>query len=199
MAKSSSSMKSRERPRHGSGDPAAPDKARVPTPTEYSERLRRIELVTVALERLDARVNWAREPKTEGAVPLALHQGYATLPYQTDGQVQPVACDFEFVSKTSNRVFLKIVVRYRLAFRSPEPFDEPFFEIFQSMSAPGIAWPYLRELASGLMARMGLPPLTLPLRVTLPVAPQPAQEAPAAAGRTPSKAKRAKRKQAPAL
>jgi hypothetical protein len=136
----------------------------------------------VALERLEATVNWGAEPKTEGALPLALHQKCAPQLYQAKRQVQPVACDFEFVSKTGNRVFLKIAVRYRLDFRSPQPFDQGFFEIFRAMSAPGIAWPYLRELTSGLMARMGLPPLTLPLRVTLPVSTEPAQAPAGAAG-----------------
>lgn len=184
------------RPKAGSGSPR---RVRPMTPQEYSQRLRATELASVLLEELRAKVNWAIQPKE--SAPLAIDEDFSLLPYQAAEQLQPVACAYTLTSKVRNRLFVKVAVRLRLQFRSADPFNERFFGIFRSHGVGAVAWPFLRELASSLTARMGLPPLTLPLRVTQPPATGPAQRPVAAAGpksaerpAKPGKAKRAKKK-----
>lgn len=143
----------------------APD---VPSPEVYSEQLQKVELRSVLLESLTTRVNRKSMPAAAKGIPYTFGLNHEALSYLADDHVQPVSCVFTLTSKTGRSVFVEIKARYRIEFGCPEPFKAGFFQIFSSSSIPHIVWPYARELAASVVARMGLPPLTLPALITVP-------------------------------
>ncbi len=58
---------------------------------------------------------------------------------------------------------LTIVVVFALHLTSEKDFTDDFFEIYKTISLPINTWPFLREFANSMTARMNIPPLTLPL------------------------------------
>jgi len=66
-------------------------------------------------------------------------------------------------AKVRNKIFLKIEAAYELFFSSEEEISDEFFDIYREISLPFNIWPFFRELVNSLTARMGIPPITLPL------------------------------------
>lgn len=58
---------------------------------------------------------------------------------------------------------LTISAVFALHLESQKEFTEDFFEIYKGLSLPLNTWPFLREFANSMTARMNIPPLTLPL------------------------------------
>ena len=58
---------------------------------------------------------------------------------------------------------LTISAVFALHLESEKEFTEDFFEIYKGLSLPLNTWPFLREFANSMTARMNIPPLTLPL------------------------------------
>lgn len=75
------------------------------------------------------------------------------------------------------RTLARIAVDYELSYvltvpPPPEDVREMYFRCFSEVNGTYNAWPYLREAVQDISARMGLPPITLPVyRVPRPKSP----------------------------
>lgn len=74
---------------------------------------------------------------------------------------------FTLVAKAEDKEkpAFKLKAVYKLEFQIKEHVDlsEEFKKMFSGGSAGIIIWPYLRELIQGILTRMDMPPLTLPM------------------------------------
>lgn len=62
----------------------------------------------------------------------------------------------------------RIEAKFGLRFTSTQPISQSYFEIFRGVNLPVNTWPYWRELVQEMVARMGWPPITLPLFKLVP-------------------------------
>jgi preprotein translocase subunit SecB len=70
--------------------------------------------------------------------------------------------------KDSASECLNISVTYCLVMHSKERFTKSFFQVFEGTSLAFNMWPFVREFVNSMTARMGVPPLTIPLYKTTP-------------------------------
>lgn len=86
--------------------------------------------------------------------------------YETDEE-RNIFIDYSYellaTSKTKRDYAFKISCSFRLKYRSEQPVEDGFMEIFLELNVPVNIWPYFREFVQNMMARMNLPPLTLGL------------------------------------
>jgi hypothetical protein len=60
---------------------------------------------------------------------------------------------------------VQLEAEFRVEFKQAGPLPPGFDELFRETVVPRITTPYIRELTGSMAARMGLPPLTMPLEV----------------------------------
>jgi len=66
-------------------------------------------------------------------------------------------------SSDTNELIFKVSATFQLMFSTNFNFNEEFFDIYKNISLPLTTYPFFREFVFNTMARMNLPPLTLPL------------------------------------
>jgi hypothetical protein len=63
----------------------------------------------------------------------------------------------------AGRPLLRVESEFDLHFESPQPLRSDFAERFAQVEARLVIWPYFREFISNMTARMGIPPVAIPL------------------------------------
>ncbi|MFL6199141.1 MAG: hypothetical protein ACJ76J_08195 [Thermoanaerobaculia bacterium] len=80
-----------------------------------------------------------------------------------------IACDYTFNANTAGASAASVQVIYLLVYEvSGDPPTERDVEQFARVNGVYHSWPFLRQLLFDLTAKMGLPPLTLPVFQVLP-------------------------------
>jgi len=135
------------------------------SPEEYGRILKHIELRDIYLTETKAKIDEAyKAPRLELAV-----KDKST--FEADNNQLKVISRYTFTAKGEDKEkpFLQITAVYRLLFSIKEgvKVTQDFFDVFQQLSLGIIVWPYFREFVQGLISRMNLPPLTLPMRKAL--------------------------------
>lgn len=124
---------------------------------EYNRILSEIELRDMRLERLET---WQDVDTPPGA---GLRVQIESEEEKLGGEGLSVSVTYRLKALRGRRQAIRIWVTYRLDFTATEAVTDDFFEVFRRTSLPGIVWPFVREVTQTISARMGLPPLTLPL------------------------------------
>ncbi len=81
---------------------------------------------------------------------------------------------------------VSVEAEFRVEFKAPEPLPPGFDVRFRESVLPRLTIPYVRELTGSLAARMGAPPLVMPLEV-FPTGPAPSGKPRGGAPAKPSK------------
>jgi len=131
---------------------------RRPTPAEYGEFIRQIELIDIWL--VEARVVNNRGTRAPRRASLAIARTEATWSGTDDGfDIRfPYAVRFT----EGDEVHAEIEITFGLHFTSAEPMTDEVFVIFKDVNLPVNVWPFLREFVSTTLGRMGWQPYTLP-------------------------------------
>ncbi len=127
---------------------------------EYNLFLRGLELVHIALERVEA-VQHPELLMTENLrVDIVTKSKYE---YE-DGKMK-ITSHFKVVAKNKKKHALKVEGMYFLLYNSEQPVTDFLFGLYNEDVLPLNIWPFMRELVHSMTIRMGLPPLTLPLTI----------------------------------
>jgi len=128
------------------------------TPEEYSRILDKLELRAVLLDKLKATVD--RETlHNANNLPVIIEENNT---YEMDNDFI-VHATLKALCTTGKRKCFTVSAEYTVVFDTEEDISQEFFEIFSVLNLPLTTWPFFRELVNSTTARMGIPPLTLPL------------------------------------
>ncbi|NMC42382.1 MAG: hypothetical protein GYA46_00540 [candidate division Zixibacteria bacterium] len=135
---------------------------------KYGELLRCIDLHDIYLT--DAKMSANRDALLAGANVALSFKEEIKLAHTSQDSAR-VFVDYSFRGKSGNRIVISIFVRFTVVFqlKSDSPFPVEFFDVYNKSSLPFQTFPYFREFVQSTVARMGLPPLVLPLRKSIPV------------------------------
>jgi len=165
---------------------------------KYQEFLTRIQPVAVELNSSTVRIDrpkfWGLFSETPAGIEHWLDAGY-TLDSKTDDT-------FNVIGRMSVRVgdkktpAIAFECEFSVHFNGAKKGDDEFVKVFGGSEVRLILWPYFRELLSASTARMGVPPLFLPLtlRQVSSAPDQPMEKPSATTVREPSKGRRSRRK-----
>jgi preprotein translocase subunit SecB len=127
------------------------------TPEHYRQILDGIELLDIALIKLNSSIN---HDNLSASMKVAIKD---SATFENDEQGFRVEDKYTLTSKKDNKIGLKIEAVYRIRFQSETDITDDFFDIYKSISLPLNIWPFFRELAHSVTSRMNIPPLSLPL------------------------------------
>ncbi len=130
------------------------------SPERYHEYLASLDLTGVILEEVSTSVN-RQLVKEVNAFDFRLNREMRLAPGEATRPELLLYYDIQGIYKA--KYVIRIKATYRLTFISSEELPLDFFAIYGGGSADIQVWPYLRELASSLTVRMGVPQLLLPL------------------------------------
>jgi preprotein translocase subunit SecB len=135
-------------------------------PRQYSDFLKGIKLVIVALDHASSAINreqyWKCTEKKNGMA-RTFEASYAAT--EIDGTCFDVVgrLEMKILSTSDNSELLKIVCQYSSHFHARTRVDERAAHRFANAEAKIIIWPYFRQLVTDLSARMYIPPIIVPL------------------------------------
>ncbi len=131
--------------------------------------IRAVEIGGIRLTEFEGKT-LIRSPREAAEVKMSLSTAASVVrPPAVSGQYRnfeiAVKMDLRLVAADRDQVLLSIRVVFELSYRLPvsEEFDEEEMKSFADRNAVFNAWPYFREVVQTTTARMGLPPVTLPL------------------------------------
>jgi preprotein translocase subunit SecB len=139
----------------------ANDKLKLAKADSYTEFVRSLELIVIALTASTARIRryeyfQARGRELSAAVsltPKRVSKDYFDL--EARARVRST-------SKSSGSLF-SFSATYELHFHAKPPIDAKLVRRFADSDAHFILWPYLREHVSDVSGRMYIPPILLPV------------------------------------
>jgi preprotein translocase subunit SecB len=131
------------------------------SPEKYADILNGIDLISLYLKSSKCSVD--PDDFEESSIQLRV-QDDASFEINENKEVL-VIHKYRLSAKKQNsrKRSLYIECEYCLRYSSNEAFSEEFFDIFKKINLPINSWPFFREYAHSMTARMNLPPLTLPL------------------------------------
>jgi preprotein translocase subunit SecB len=139
----------------------ATGKPKLAKADSYTEFVRSLDLIIIALTSSSARIKRAEFFEAKGhdlsiAVklePKRLSRDYFDLEAQAR---------LRLTSKRSDSL-INLSATYELHFHAKPPIDAKHVHRFADSDAHFILWPYLREYVSDVSARMYIPPIMLPV------------------------------------
>lgn len=138
-------------------------------PDEYGKFIEGLELIQVRLVRLNV--------ESAASFPIKPSGTSVELEVAEEASYTPVDEGFEVFhrylllakdAQQPSELLGRIEAEFGLRFKSVQPISQPYFEIFRHFNLPVNTWPYWRELVQSMTARMGWPPITLPLLKRVP-------------------------------
>ncbi|WP_119313922.1 hypothetical protein [Calidithermus terrae] len=139
------------------------------SPAEYGKFIEGLELFEVRLVRLNVEARSFAIKPADTRLEVADEASYTLVDggFEVFHRYSLLATDAQQSSEPVGR----IEAEFGLRFTSAQPINQPYFEIFRDVNLPVNTWPYWRELVQAMTARMGWPPITMPLlkRGTRPV------------------------------
>lgn len=127
----------------------------------YNKILHGLELLDIYLQSCSCNLKVANLSLVKGL--SAEVKDKATYEVQDDSIT--VTHTFNLMGKQEGAkdYLFKISAAFDVLYKSTEPFNNDFFEVFKRTSLVLNTWPFFREFAQSLTQRMGIPPVTLPL------------------------------------
>lgn len=133
-----------------------------PTPQEYHEFVRGLELLNVRLVGCEmASMEVVREPEQ---VEISLEQR-TTFNVFDEGfeALQDYRFAFTREQNEVGHIDLEFAFVYESEFANVDDDIDPYLSIFKMVSLPVNVWPFAREFVHSMTSRMGWPTLDLPL------------------------------------
>ena len=152
---------------------SASRRSKQPTPDEYAEFVEQIELLDIWLVETRAVNHHGPRPPRQAAVSIATPE--ASWTNVDDGF--EIGFPYQVRFADHDTVHAEVAVTFGLRFSSGRPMDEPTFRVFKDVNLPVNTWPFLREIVSTTVGRMGWPSFTLPALKQGSSAPDEDQEA----------------------
>lgn len=149
---------------------AAPSQPQALTPEQqgdYNTLVSAVQLVSVDLERTSAQIHHERLiGNDDGEWPLKVSEPLyrsTILPEQ-----KMLYCGVRFrlvIGPNEAKPLIEVEAEYCLLYKMPEgtPCSEEIARHFAGRNAVFNAWPFFREHAHSMVAKMGVPPVVLPL------------------------------------
>ncbi len=131
-----------------------------PSPIEYMELLKTVQVADITVEAVNVALN--RSVLNE-QVEFELVFG-RDLRLRREVETE-LLLDYVIQAKSGGAEVVQVSVTYRLKLTSSDELTFGFLVIYGRTSADMQVWPFLRELANSVTARMGIPRLILPLLV----------------------------------
>ena len=130
------------------------------SPEEYQDYIENLYLKNIFLESCSTKVN-----KENQDFPQEISINFKTNYNNIENEIAEVRRKYTLTGyKEKKSIFcLKITAEFVLVYHTKKEFSDDFFEIFKEVNVPLNIWPYFREFAQNMIARMDLPNLTLPL------------------------------------
>lgn len=134
---------------------------------KYDSLLEKLDLNDIFIQKMD--FNRISSISNEGPFTMQLGLSSGTPEYtQSEGLLtvkQPVS--FEILKdsddeKSKDKVFV-LNAEYILVYSIDEEISEDLFSEYSKNNIPKLLHPYMRELISTSLGRVGMPPLTIPL------------------------------------
>jgi len=129
------------------------------SPELYRDLLQRVHLEKMYMDAVSAKVN--RELEGEKAVSGGFDDDQI---YQRTEGGFIVTHSGDLTLKVKRKIFIRIQTTYVLEYHTDVDLPDNFFEIFLITAVPVQVWPFVRQTYFDITSRMGLSPLTLPLR-----------------------------------
>lgn len=131
------------------------------SPEEYRKILEGIELLDIALVEAKVMVNKDQTQPGELQINIKDSKEYKLQ----ENKVIDIHQRYELDARKpkSKSRFLQVSATFLVRLRSKEEFTADFYDIYKEVSLPLNTWPFFREYLHSNTARMGIPPLTLPL------------------------------------
>lgn len=131
------------------------------SPEEYRKILEGIELLDISM--VEAKVNVNKDQTQPGELQINIKDD-KEYKLQENGVVD-IRQRYELDARKlkSKSRYLQIAATFLVRLRSKEEFTADFYDIYKEVSLPLNTWPFFREYLHSNTARMGIPPLTLPL------------------------------------
>jgi hypothetical protein len=129
------------------------------SPEEYRNMMRGLKLEKIRLVSASLKYNFFQPP-----MKIVVKSAEKFEKKKESNEVF-VYQDYTLVAQLpkTNQKGVNIKCCYEIVFKTDKDFTEEFFKIYADRSLPLNTWPYFREFVSSMVARMDLPPLTLPL------------------------------------
>ncbi len=132
------------------------------TPEEYQEILKCIALTDLSLIKSSSVHD---DENMTGSLEIDIQDKKELV---DSGKQVVFYCNLSFSAKGEgkDKVGVKITAKYKIEYSKTEevPIQKEFTDIFYDQSLQFIVWPFFREHVQSMLARMNLPPLTLPMR-----------------------------------
>ncbi len=134
------------------------------SPEEYQSILETISLQNIRLVQINAKLN---EDFLGDNLTLNLHEDYK-FEQNNNELIFYYTYRLSIIGPDENPA-VKITAKYRITYHIESNIRVPrdFVKIFVNLTLSLLLWTYFRELVSNLIYRMGLPPLTLPMKRVL--------------------------------
>lgn len=130
------------------------------SPKAYGNFIKQLELEKVLLTAMSAETTL--DP--DGNFPTIILQIKDKFVSKTLGKTPSILCTYNLTGKIGRKSVIKIKGVWNLLLLSPKiPMDDELYVLFHDINVKMIVFPYFRELVQSVVARMSLPPLTLPL------------------------------------
>lgn len=131
------------------------------TGEEYRRYLQELRLVDITLEEI--RCSGDRSIISPDMPSLSV-EIQRTFKCQGTETLRPaLLLEYVIQGDQGETKIIQLRATYRIHFEVSTPLPSEFFTIYSNVSADMQTWPFLRELASSITGRMGVPRLVLPL------------------------------------
>ncbi len=131
-------------------------------PEAYAHILQNIELSSIYLIETKSKLEEGNHSKQ---LDLNVKEKFK---FEVIDRKLQVIYGYQLVAKGEDKEkpFIDITVSYKILYAILDDVEitKDFMDVFSELSLSFIVWPYFRELVQGLISRMNLPPLTLPMR-----------------------------------
>lgn len=132
---------------------------------EYNELIANVDLLSVSLLRAECGLHPERMPADEAGLSLATPRPEYRWGFGADGASLHVGVRYrlEVTAEKAKGPILAVVAEYSITYTlaNATRFSEATAQEFSSRNGIFNGWPFFRELAHSLVARMGMPPLIL--------------------------------------
>lgn len=134
-----------------------------PTPEEYGEFIKGIEIENISL--VDCSAKRIKIPEPESILKYSVIPLDSTYDSKSSGFSVIAGYEIQLMCKSpesQEEVFANISVSLECSYISEISINQALFQVFKDVNVPLNIWPYAREIVHSLSNRMGLATLILP-------------------------------------
>ncbi len=126
-------------------------------PKVYREYLDSVQLKNISLRESKTKYYGGFQPPKKQELSVA-----GSTKYGKKEDFYEILQKYVITGKAGKKKILEISATFCVILKSDKELPDEFFEIYNEISLPINTWPFLREFANSMTARMNIPPLTLP-------------------------------------